>query len=91
MDISLGHGKELRKQHRAERRKQQQQDRRQQGPENVGVGSPIEDEESLGHFIGEDDPFELAYVQPVIRASPHARPEQPFPPPPRSWDKGRSI
>lgn len=76
MDISLGHDEELRKQRRM---KQQQQQKR--NPENAGLmTSPTEDEESLGNLIGENDPFELAYVQPVIRASPHARPEQPFPP-----------
>ncbi len=35
---------------------------------------------STTNLIGDSDPFELAYVQPVIRANPHARPEQPFPP-----------
>ena len=76
MDISLGHDEELRKQKRQERMKQQHHN-----PENAGLNAnPIEDDESIGNLIGENDPFELAYVQPVIRASPHARPEQPFPP-----------
>ena len=75
MDISLGHDEELRKQRRHERKMRQQQ----QSPS--GPKSPLsEDDDSLGNLIGENDPFELAYVQPVIRASPHARPEQPFPP-----------
>lgn len=78
MDISLGHDEELRKQRRHERMMKQQQ---QQSPENAGLkANPSEDDQSLGNRIGENDPFELAYVQPVIRASPHARPEQPFPP-----------
>jgi hypothetical protein len=77
MDISLGHDEELRKQRIHERRSKQHQ----QSPEISGMQSPLsEDDESLGGRIGEIDPFELAYVQPAIRASPHARPEQPFPP-----------
>ena len=57
-------------------RKQQQQN-----PQHAGLKTnSSEDDESRGNLIGENDPFELAYVQPVIRASPHARPEQPFPP-----------
>lgn len=77
MDISLDQDEELRKQRRHERITKQQQ----QSPEISGLQSPLsEDDESLGGRIGEIDPFELAYVQPVIRASPHARPEQPFPP-----------
>ena len=42
--------------------------------------APSNDDSSVGNLIGENDPFEFAYVQPVIRASPTARPEQPFPP-----------
>jgi hypothetical protein len=77
MDISLDQDEELRKQRRHEKITKQQQ----QSPEISGLQSPLsEDDESLGGRIGEIDPFELAYVQPVIRASPHARPEQPFPP-----------
>lgn len=73
MDISLGHDEELKKQRRMKHQ--------QQCPETSSLKSTItEDDESLGNLIGENDPFELAYVQPVIRASPHARPEQPFPP-----------
>jgi len=77
MDISLGHDEETRKQRRHESKMKQQQN-----PENAGLKfNPIsEDNDSLGNRIGENDPFELAYVQPVIRASPQARPEQPFPP-----------
>jgi len=77
MDISLGHDEELRMQRLHEMRLKH----KQQNPEDVGLKTnPSEDDESLGNLIGENDPFELAYVQPVIRASPHARPEQPFPP-----------
>ncbi|KAL7532115.1 hypothetical protein ACHAXR_005624, partial [Thalassiosira sp. AJA248-18] len=72
MDISLGHDEELRKQQLHERRMKQQQ----QSPENAGLKTnAIGDDASDGNLIGENDPFELAYVQPVIRASPHARPE----------------
>eukprot|EP00571_Detonula_confervacea_P006281 CAMPEP_0172319724 /NCGR_PEP_ID=MMETSP1058-20130122/38513_1 /TAXON_ID=83371 /ORGANISM="Detonula confervacea, Strain CCMP 353" /LENGTH=1134 /DNA_ID=CAMNT_0013034843 /DNA_START=202 /DNA_END=3606 /DNA_ORIENTATION=+ len=77
MDISLGHDEELRKERRYERMMKQQH----HSPENASLKTnPSEDSESLGNLIGENDPFELAYVQPVIRASSHARPEQPFPP-----------
>mmetsp|Transcript_7686 Transcript_7686/g.19090 ORF Transcript_7686/g.19090 Transcript_7686/m.19090 type:complete len:332 (-) Transcript_7686:300-1295(-) len=77
MDISLGHDEEERKQLLRDRMTKQQL----HIPENSGgpKTTPSKDE-SLGNLIGENDPFELAYVQPVIRASPHARPEQPFPP-----------
>jgi hypothetical protein len=33
-----------------------------------------------GALIGSHDPFKRAYTQPALRASPRARPEQPFPP-----------
>lgn len=82
MDISVGQYEEMKKQRRHEGMKKQQNPGA--SPSEVGTDSvssnASEDEESLGQMIGEDDPFELAYVQPVIRASPHARPEQPFPP-----------
>jgi len=54
----------------------------QQSPEiSDGVQSCMsKDNESLGGLIGKNYPFGLAYVQPVIRASPYAQPEQPFPP-----------
>jgi hypothetical protein len=35
---------------------------------------------NLGEVIGQHDPFEHAYLQPALRATSHARPEQPFPP-----------
>lgn len=77
MDMSLGHDEELRKQRRRDKILKQQQ----MNPENPSLRPvPSEDEDSLGNMIGDNDPFELAYVQPVIRASPHARPEQPFSP-----------
>ncbi len=76
MDISLGHDEELKKQRREVRRT-----KHQESPEFAGVQKVVsEDDESLGNLIGTNDPFELAYLQPVLRASPHARPEQPFPP-----------
>ena len=82
MDISVGQDEEMKKQRRQEGIMMQQNPGA--SPSEVGTDSvsskASEDEESHGQMIGEDDPFELAYVQPVIRASPHARPEQPFPP-----------
>ena len=82
MDISVGQDEEMKKKRRHEGMKRQQNPGA--SPSEAGTDSmsskASEDEDSLGQMIGEDDPFELAYVQPVIRASPHARPEQPFPP-----------
>jgi len=42
--------------------------------------APFDPTSSLGKHIGKHDPFEMAYIQPVLRADPTARPEQPFPP-----------
>ena len=39
-----------------------------------------EDNDSPGRLIGNYDPFRKAYMQPALRATPKARPEQPFPP-----------
>eukprot|EP00592_Proboscia_alata_P015609 CAMPEP_0194394914 /NCGR_PEP_ID=MMETSP0174-20130528/124122_1 /TAXON_ID=216777 /ORGANISM="Proboscia alata, Strain PI-D3" /LENGTH=740 /DNA_ID=CAMNT_0039190771 /DNA_START=1250 /DNA_END=3472 /DNA_ORIENTATION=- len=49
---------------------------------NDGTCSSVSesDFQKLGTFVGSVDPFEHAYVQPVLRANPRARPEQPFPP-----------
>ncbi len=47
---------------------------------SVDTTTTSETTSTANHLIGDSDPFELAYVQPVIRANPHARPEQPFPP-----------
>ena len=93
MDISLGHDEEMKKQRLHQMRKQQQQQRADSSQSivdvvtNVGTKAGLdgnnqldEDDISLGNLIGESDPFELAYLQPALRASPHARPEQPFPP-----------
>ena len=81
MDISLGHDEEMKKQRREERRTKQKEQEQETSPEFVGVQNVVsEDDESLGNRIGTNDPFELAYLQPVLRASPYARPEQPFPP-----------
>jgi hypothetical protein len=41
--------------------------------------SPREQDINHGTYIGRYDPFELAYIQPALRANPRARPEQPFP------------
>jgi hypothetical protein len=41
--------------------------------------SPREQDINHGTYIGRFDPFELAYIQPALRANPRARPEQPFP------------
>ena len=85
MDISVGNEEEKRM-----KRKQREMQRQEA---NMGglTHDPSEDDTSVDtattsettsttNLIGDSDPFELAYVQPVIRANPHARPEQPFPP-----------
>ena len=41
---------------------------------------PYDFDDGLGAVIGKVDPFEHAYVQPALRATSRARPEQPFPP-----------
>lgn len=46
---------------------------------NAATMSPREQSPDGGNFIGEYDPFHLAYIQPSLRANPRARPEQPFP------------
>ena len=77
MDISIGHDEELRK----KRQEEMSMKHRNRSPEDANLkAAPSEDEESNPNLLGDNDPFELAYVQPVIRANPHARPEQPFPP-----------
>lgn len=83
MDISLGHDEEV-KQQRKNNMKQQQQKRavhdEQEATTKAKSTMDSEDDDSLGNLIGDSDPFEFAYVQPVIRATSNARPEQPFPP-----------
>jgi hypothetical protein len=44
------------------------------------IGEANVDPKILHTTIGNFDPFDLAYVQPALRASSRARPEQPFPP-----------
>lgn len=43
------------------------------------VSPRAQDSDTAGHFIGQHDPFRMAYIQPALRANPRARPEQPFP------------
>ena len=38
------------------------------------------DQREVETNIGGHDPYDLAYVQPALRANPRAKPEQPFPP-----------
>jgi hypothetical protein len=40
----------------------------------------IDHDSEWGSRIGGYDPFEQAYLQPVLQVNPQARPEQPFPP-----------
>jgi Calcium-dependent channel, 7TM region, putative phosphate len=49
------------------------------GSSSVPSTAALDDEGINGSFIGRFDPFEKAYLQPVLRANPRARPEQPFP------------
>jgi hypothetical protein len=78
MDISMGHDEEV-KQHRRNEMRQQKTSFAQKTSQKNSTNDRGDDE-SLGNLIGDIDPFEYAYVQPVIRANPNARPEQPFPP-----------
>mmetsp|Transcript_31695 Transcript_31695/g.67157 ORF Transcript_31695/g.67157 Transcript_31695/m.67157 type:complete len:1163 (-) Transcript_31695:2444-5932(-) len=90
MDISLGHDEEMKQRRRNEMKNMQSPHNPNHSSLNnsvestksddTGGNNQQDDDESLGNMIGDSDPFELAYVQPAIRASPHARPEQPFPP-----------
>jgi len=90
MDISVGNDEERRMK---KKQMEQQKEMQRNGANMAGLSlDPSEDDMSVDtatttettstttHLIGDSDPFELAYVQPVIRANPHARPEQPFPP-----------
>jgi len=85
MDISVGTGEEKKM------RKKQREIQQHEASMGILSHDPSEDDMSVDttttsettsptNLIGDSDPFELAYVQPVIRANPHARPEQPFPP-----------
>lgn len=87
MDISMGHDEEVKKQRRDQIKKQQlvtpAEHQTSNPPRNgskLNTSNDRPDDDSLGNLIGDSDPFEFAYVQPVIRATPNARPEQPFPP-----------
>lgn len=87
MDISMGHDEEIKQQRRNEIKKQQIISHSLEKTSNLTQPAGKQnntddrgDDESLGNFIGDSDPFEFAYVQPVLRATPNARPEQPFPP-----------
>lgn len=81
MDISMGHDEEI-KQQRKHEMKQKTDATPKHTHDSVTRNNTLDrgDDNSLGGLIGDSDPFEFAYVQPVIRATPHARPEQPFPP-----------
>lgn len=83
MDISMGHDEEVKKHRTREMKRKSITDTTQEKDEkSSGHNNSIDrnDDDSLGNLIGDSDPFEFAYVQPVIRATSHARPEQPFPP-----------
>ena len=67
MESSMGHDEEV---------KQQRRDQRKSAKNYCNQNST----DSLGNLIGDSDPFEHAYIQPVIRAASYARPKQPFSP-----------
>jgi Calcium-dependent channel, 7TM region, putative phosphate/Late exocytosis, associated with Golgi transport/Cytosolic domain of 10TM putative phosphate transporter len=46
---------------------------------SVPSTTTLDEDGPNGSLIGRFDPFEKAYLQPVLRANPRARPEQPFP------------
>ena len=56
-------------------------DRRTQTTSSIPDAGTMTDQDSeLGTRIGGFDPFQLAYMQPALRANPQSKPEQPFPP-----------
>ena len=83
MDISVGNGGE-RRMKKNQQRNEASMGRLSHDPSeddvSVDTATTSETTSTANNLIGDSDPFELAYVQPVIRANPHARPEQPFPP-----------
>lgn len=85
MDISESQEEELRKKQHEYSHNNVSNTPLHSHTENPYVGTNLSDvEESeangLGATIGNIDPFENAYIQPALRATPRARPEQPFPP-----------
>jgi hypothetical protein len=91
MDISLNQEEEAKKkaqeeaQHRihppmAAARSYELNDRRSQTTSSLPDNGVIDHDSDLGTRIGGHDPYQDAYLQPVLRANPRAKPEQPFPP-----------
>lgn len=77
MDISIGQERE------AKRKAQEQSEYNMHSPTADTLSptySVLSDDREIEANIGGHDPFDLAYLQPVLRANPQAKPEQPFPP-----------
>eukprot|EP00934_Nitzschia_sp_Nitz4_P003426 Nitzschia sp. Nitz4//scaffold25_size161228//3967//7344//NITZ4_002409-RA/size161228-processed-gene-0.175-mRNA-1//-1//CDS//3329544523//3416//frame0 len=92
MDISLSQEEEARKRAQAEEsqpslrppvasaRSHEISELQSQGTDSLADNGTMADDSELGTNIGGCDPFDQAFLQPALRANPHARPEQPFPP-----------
>jgi hypothetical protein len=93
MDISLGQEEEAKRKAQEEAdlysnvrppvptaRSYETSDRHTQTTSSLPDTGVIDHDSEWGSRIGGYDPFEQAYLQPVLRANPRAKPEQPFPP-----------
>lgn len=95
MDISISQEEEARRKAQAEADKIRESvrppstvptgrsydmDHRTQTTSSIPDSGLADHDSDLGTLIGGHDPFELAYLQPALRANPRAKPEQPFPP-----------
>jgi hypothetical protein len=76
MDISIGQEKEARRRAKGEAHLNMSRSQDTNGT----IPNAMSDDHEMETNIGGHDPYDLAYLQPVLRANPHARPEQPFPP-----------
>ncbi|KAL3943621.1 MAG: hypothetical protein SGBAC_002289 [Bacillariaceae sp.] len=78
MDISIGQERE------AKRKAQEQSEYSINMAHSEDTLSPmasvVSEDREIDTNIGGHDPYDLAYLQPVLRANPRAKPEQPFPP-----------
>jgi hypothetical protein len=76
MDISIGQEREAKRKAKGEAHLNMSRSQDTNGT----IPNAMSDDHEMETNIGGHDPYDLAYLQPVLRANPHARPEQPFPP-----------
>eukprot|EP00980_Cylindrotheca_fusiformis_P015080 scaffold4157_cov136-Cylindrotheca_fusiformis.AAC.30 len=76
MDISIGQENEAKRKAQEEANLHMSQSQDTHG----SIPNVLSEDQEMETNIGGHNPFDLAYVQPVLRANPRARPEQPFPP-----------